>query len=206
MVKEWGLVVNWIFMLVWNHHIYLASITNFQEQEYNEIQSNTVNHERMQNLITFSLIVQRHSGPQSVGQSWGLFIPLTSSDLSFQKGIRLKLTDSGKWPRSFIFDIGLLNFFFFFCLLFCLKKKKIRVQGIYIFFFSGSRNTPSNSADCLSMQLTASAQVGPLFRKPVQFRKIKQDLAVLLCLLSNEVWERPTILEYTKLTGCLPSE
>ena len=56
------------------------------------------------------------------------------------------------------------------------------------------------------MQLTASAQVGPLFTKPVQFRKIKQDLAVLLCLLSNEVWERPTILEYTKLTGCLPSE
>lgn len=134
MVKEWGLVVNWIFMLVWNHHIYLASITNFQEQEYNEIQSNTVNHERMQNLITFSLIVQRHSGPQSVGQSWGLFIPLTTSDLSFQKGIRLKLTDSGKWPRSFIFDIGLLNFFFFFLPSFLFKKKKSEFR-VYTYFF-----------------------------------------------------------------------
>ena len=159
----------------------------------------------MQNLITFSLIIQRHSGPQSVGQSWGLFIPLTSSDLSFQKGIRLKLTDSGKWPHRFIFDIGLLNFFLpsFLFLFFFFFKSEFRV---YTFFFSGSRNATSNSEDCLSMQLTASAQVGPLFTKPVQFRKIKQDLAVLLCLLSNEVWERPTILEYTKLTGCLPSE
>ena len=165
----------------------------------------------MQNLITFSLIIQRHSGPQSLGQSWGLFIPLTSSDLSFQKGISLKLTDSGKWPPSFIFDIGLLNFF---CLLFCLKKNQtsdyiyiyIYIYFFFFFFFPYSRNATSNSLDCLSMQLTTSAQVGPLFSKSVQFRKIKQDLAVLLCLLANEVWERPTILEYTKLTGCLPSE
>lgn len=35
----------------------------------------------------------------------------------------------------------------------------------------------------------------PLFRKPVKLRKIKQDLAVLLCLLSNEVWERPAALD-----------
>lgn len=156
----------------------------------------------MQNLITFSLIIQRHSGPQSVGQSWGLFIPLTSSDLSFQKGIRLKLTDSGKWPHRFIFDIGLLNFFLPSFLFFFFKSE----FRIYTYFFSGSRNAASNSEDRLSMQLTAPAQVGPLFTKPVQFRKIKQDLAVLLCLLSNEVWERPTTLEYTKLTGCLPSE
>lgn len=157
----------------------------------------------MQNLITFSLIIQRHSGPQSVGQSWGLFIPLTSSDLSFQKGIRLKLTDSGKWPHRFIFDIGLLNFFLPSFLFFFFFKSEFR---IHTYFFSGSRNAASNSEDRLSMQLTAPAQVGPLFTKPVQFRKIKQDLAVLLCLLSNEVWERPTTLEYTKLTGCLPSE
>ena len=87
----------------------------------------------MQNLITFSLIIQRHSGPQSVGQSWGLFIPLTSSDLSFQKGIRLKLTDSGKWPHRFIFDIGLLNFFlpsFLFLFFFFLNK-----SSEYINFF-----------------------------------------------------------------------
>lgn len=60
--------------------------------------------------------------------------------------------------------------------------------------------TVSKSLDYLDMQLTTSAQVGPLLGKLVKFRKIKQDLAVLFCLLSNEVWERPAILEHVMLT------
>lgn len=77
-------------------------------------------------------------------------------------------------------------------------SKKNRVQSVY--FFMSWKCMVSSSLDCLNMPLTTSAQVGPPFRKPVQFRIIKQDLAVLLCLVSNEVWERPTIPGCTRLT------
>lgn len=89
--------------------------------------------------------------------------------------------------------------FFFFNLLLCFKRKKKKSEfRVYCFMFW--KCTVTSPLEHLNLQRTTSAQADPLLRKPGQFRKINQDWAVLLCLLSNEVWERPAVLEDTMLT------